>query len=106
MSVPDYYLTADGREFADVFAGEIGAVFKNQVSPDVYHAIASAAEHRFRRGEKPGMMNHDSQAEEWWTGRAKALANFSPKTSWAIKVMVAMVDHERRLKLEAECNAE
>lgn len=106
MSVPDYYLTADGREFADVFAGEIGVVFKDHVSHEAYHAIASAAEHRFRRGEKPGMRDHDFEAEEWWTERAKAITDFSDKTSWAIKVMVAMVDHERRLKLEAECNAE
>ena len=106
MSVPDYYKTADGREFADVFAGEIGIAFKDHVSPEVYHAIASAAEHRFRRGEKLGQENHDRQAEEWWTGRAKALGNVSPMTNWAIKLMVIMVDHERRLKWEEECNAE
>ena len=106
MSVPDYYKTADGREFADVFAGEIGIAFKDHVSTEVYHAIASAAEHRFRRGEKLGQEDHDKQAEEWWTERAKALANFSPKTNWAIKLMVAMVDHERRMKWEEECNAE
>ncbi len=106
MSVPDYYKTVDGREFADVFAGEIGIAFKDHVSHEVYHAIASAAEHRFRRGYKPDMGDHDEQAEEWWTERAKALANFSPMTKWAIKVMVAMVDHERRMKWEAECDAE
>lgn len=106
MSVPDYYKTADGREFADVFAGEIGVVFKDHVSHEAYHAIASAAEHRFRRGEKADMWDHDIQAEEWWITRAYSLSGGSRWVGLAIKVMIAMVDHERHMKWEAEYNAE
>lgn len=101
-SVPEYYLTADGREFGYVFDNEIGELIVDRVSAPIYHCLASAAEHRFRCGYKFGQEVHDVIAETYWLDRARQIAidcDEHVNIEWCIKIVVAMVDHERRLKI-------
>ena len=102
MSVPDYYRTADGSQFCDFFDGVVGPIIIGHVSMHVYHAIVSAAEHRFRMGYKADMESHDIEAEEWWVNRARYLSGFNKNIEWVIRVTMSIIDYERLCKKTGE----
>lgn len=102
MSTPDYYMTADGTQFCDFFDGVVGPIIIKHVSMPVYHAIVSAAEHRFRMGYKSDMESHDIEAEEWWLNRARYLSGFNKNIEWVIRVTMSIIDYERMCKRAGE----
>jgi len=64
---PDYYLLADGREFAEFSKTDLSRVlWQHGVVGWPYHCAISALEHLFRMGRKEGEEESDWQSFRWW----------------------------------------
>jgi hypothetical protein len=64
---PDYYLLADGREFAQFSACELSrTLWQHGIVGWPYHCAISALEHLFRMGAKEGEAKTDAQAFNYW----------------------------------------
>ena len=76
---PNYYLLADGREFAEYLEKDAtkaltSFVVENEIPwPSWYvsHCLFSAMEHRFRLGRKEGEAETDAIAASWWFTQAE-----------------------------------
>ena len=108
---PDYYLLADGREFAEFTETDVSkAILSFVVNQEIpwpswhtMHCLFSAMEHGFRLGRKEGEADTDAAAEEFWYEQARISYTRQHKNSSDIDDLIKMARrlvYEERIKLE------
>lgn len=72
ISEPDYYKVSDGRQFREWYYAECAQLLSENLDHCVFHDVASACEHFWRNGFKPGE-NHDQEKFDYWMRSATDL---------------------------------